>query len=295
MKRGDKKRKGKGAFIAAAVFMALCILFIPFSLYENNHLDITSINYLNDKIPAEFDGFKIVQLSDLHNKMFGKNQKRLTEKVKSLSPDIIVITGDIVSRKDEKVKNAEMLLREMKKIAPVYYVEGNHEKYSSAYISTLISYMYSSGINVLWNSSSEIKRGNASISLAGVRDLTVATSYGYSTSEREKVYINWVKKTVGNAKSDFKILLAHRPEYFDEYSQSGAQLVFSGHAHGGQFILPFIGGVYTPGQGFKPKYYRGTYEKNGCTMVVNRGLGTSGFFLRINNHPEIICVTLKSR
>ncbi|MBQ7653585.1 MAG: metallophosphoesterase, partial [Clostridia bacterium] len=131
------------------------------------------------------------------------------------------------------------------------------------------------------------------ITICGVHDLVDATEFGYDVYDREEVYCGWIKDTLATDDDSFKILLSHRPEFFETYAENGADLIFVGHAHGGQVILPFVGGIYAPNQGFFPKYYAGEYKSGSSTMIVSRGLGNSIFFPRINNLPEIVCTTLK--
>jgi len=282
--------------IKILIFLTVFILLLSAFFYsQNSILETTLIEYENEKITKDFDGYKIVHLSDLHNKSFGYHQKRLIDKIKKLEPDIIVYTGDIVTRYHKNVKNAEIFIEEISKICPVYYVTGNHEKYSRPYYTNLKFLAKEKGIRILNDGIIEIKKGNSSISLLGVKDYVYITNDGYTLDERSVVFNRKIKELVKESKSDFKILLSHRPEKFEDYVEARVDLVFSGHAHGGQFILPYIGGVYAPSEGFNPTYYTDTYEKNGCTMVVSRGLGNSEFPLRLNNRPEIILVTLKQK
>ncbi|SKA79193.1 hypothetical protein SAMN05443428_10315 [Caloramator quimbayensis] len=268
------------------IFITIIVLFLYF---DNNYIYTSSIKVKNSKIPNEFQGFRIIHLSDLHSKRFGKNQRYLISKVRSQKPDIIVFTGDLVDRRRYDENPPIELIRELVKIAPVYYVTGNHENWSDNFKSLetkLINYK----VNVLHNEYKEIKIKNSSIYIAGIDDPSIETkSYsGYSITERE------LKKCTANLnKNKFKILLAHRPELINLYCDYGFDLIFSGHAHGGQVRIPFIGGVVAPNQGFFPKYTSGLYNYKKSSLVVSRGLGNSVFPFRILNCPNIVVVTFE--
>lgn len=276
-----------------SVVLSIIAITAALIFFGNNRISTSSIDCSNEKIPSEFDGFRIVQITDLHNKLFGKDQKRLIKKIKSLDPDVIVFTGDMVSRREKHLQNAESFVENAVKICPVYYVEGNHEKYSTSYTVYFKPFLEAVGVHTLRNKSEKIFSGGSYITICGVRDLVDVTEFGYDVSLRNDVFCGWIKNVL-DKEDGFKILLSHRPEYFEEYSKNGADLVFTGHAHGGQVILPFIGGVYAPNQGLFPKYYSGEYTLGQTTMIVCRGLGNSILFPRINNSPQIVCVTLKS-
>ena len=280
--------------IILSLFLSIIIVFFTIILLGNFKINITEYEYANEKIPTEFDNFKIVQLSDLHNRSFGKDQKRLIEKIKLLNPDIIVFTGDIVSRNDKNLHNAEVFIKEILKICPVYLVEGNHEKYCIEYMYMFRAFLSGCGVNVLRNESARIEIGDSFITISGMRNPVFDSSYGYDVVARQKTFKDWVKE-MSDDSDDFKILLSHHPEYFDSYCKNGFDLTLTGHAHGGQVILPFIGGVFAPNQGFNPKYYAGEYTDGTHTMIVNRGLGNSTIFPRINNSPEIVSITLKTK
>lgn len=279
--------------IILSVSLSVIIVLSVFVFIGNNKLVITDFEYYNEKIPDEFNGFKIVHLSDLHNKSFGKNQNRLIEKVKSLKPDIIAFTGDIVSRNDKNLHNAEVFVKEILKICPVYLVEGNHEKYCTKYMYMFRAFLSGSGVNVLRNKSVKIEKGNSFITIYGMTNPVFDTSYGYNSISRQETFRQWVEE-MSDENENFKLLLSHHPEYFESYCQNGFDLTLTGHAHGGQVILPFIGGVYAPNQGLNPKYFSGKYSDGTHTMIVSRGLGNSVCLPRINNSPEIISITLKS-
>lgn len=271
------------------VIILFVIAFFLFSIWQNNSIVISNYNYESSEIPSKFNDFNIVQISDLHNKNFGEEQSKLLEKVKSLSPDIIVVTGDLIDRRKYNLDVAMSFINKAVEIAPIYYVSGNHEAWSGKY-SEIKERLIEAGVNIIDDANVEIKRGDERIQLLGLSDPAFLTSNyidGTDTSSIERNLSNWSEI------EGFKILLSHRPELFDLYSRNNINLVFSGHAHGGQIRIPFIGGLIAPNQGFFPKYTSGSYNSDKTTMFVSRGLGNSLFPLRVFNRPEIISVTLK--
>ena len=271
------------------IVLFIIILFI-FFIWQNNSIVISKYDYKNSEIPLEFNDFNIVQISDLHNKVFGKEQSKLLEKVKSLSPDIIIVTGDMIDRRRYNLENAMKFIEEAVKIAPIYYVSGNHEAWSGKY-SEVKERLMEAGVYIIDDEIINFKKEDSYINILGLADPAFITSTyidGTDTSNMEEYLSDW-----SNIEG-FKILLSHRPELLDLYSKNNINLVFSGHAHGGQIRIPFIGGIIAPNQGFFPKYTSGSYKSKETTMFVSRGLGNSLFPLRVFNRPEIISVTLKS-
>lgn len=260
------------------------ILFIIYFLYlENNHIVTTSKKLYFENLPKEFDNFKIIQISDLHNKKFGHRQKRLVNKIKKLNPDIIFITGDIVDYKKYDLSIVLELIDEIKLISTIYFVNGNHEWWSGK-SEEVRKELEKREIKVLNNQQKIINKGNSIINIIGFDDLEGIGSK-----------IKYIENMERFQTESFTLVLSHRPEFFKEYVKNGFNLVFTGHAHGGQFRIPFIGGLIAPNQGFLPKYTAGVYKSNKTKMVVNRGLGNSIIPQRIFNKPEIIKITLKRK
>jgi len=281
-----KKRRMK-ILIVISLFS---IIFFIFSIWQNNSIVLSTFDYSSNEVPKEFNNFNIVQISDLHNKNFGKEQSKLIEKIEDLSPDIIVITGDLIDRRKYNLENAMNFIDKAIKIAPIYYVSGNHEAWSRKY-SEVKSELIHADVFVMDDERIELKRNDSVINILGLSDPAfITSSYMDKTDTKviEENLFNW------SSLEGFKILLSHRPELFDLYSSNNMNLVFSGHAHGGQIRIPFVGGLIAPNQGFFPKYTSGSYTMNKTTMFVSRGLGNSLFPIRIFNRPEIISLTLKS-
>lgn len=261
-----------------------------FCFYQNNSLVVSETDYYNDLIPEAFNNFKIVQISDLHNKQFGKGQSKLNKQIEDQRPDVIVVTGDLIDRRKYDLEISMQFIRGAVEIAPVYYISGNHEAWSGKY-PDIIGRLTEEGVHVLDDDFMEIERGGSKIKLYGVSDPDFHTSrysQGTDTDHMEQLLHDW------SGEEGFKILLSHRPELFELYSINNMDLIFSGHAHGGQFVIPLLGGVIAPDQGFFPEYTTGSYTSGKSTMFVSRGLGNSIIPVRIFNRPEIVAVTLKS-
>lgn len=252
-----------------------------FFYWQNNGLMLTELEYAGN-VPTAFDGYRILQVSDLQNKMFGRMQEPLLRKMQEAAPDMIVITGDLLDRNRTDVDGAIYFVREAKKIAPVYFVSGNHEHQSKEW-DTLEERLLQEGVVIMDNGKSIIVRDGEPITLMGLADKSV------------NPYYKQALHTLMAGEEGLTILLSHRPELLEMYAAEGVKLVFSGHAHGGQIRLPIIGGVFAPHQGFFPPYTSGTYRKDDTTMVVSRGLGNSTFPVRFCNRPELVLVMLKSR
>ncbi|WP_407268543.1 metallophosphoesterase [Radiobacillus sp. PE A8.2] len=268
-----------------------CIAIVCFCLFQNNALVTTTYNYRSDEVPQAFDGYKIVQLSDLHNKAFGKNQSRLVKRVEKQTPDLIVVTGDLIDSEKYNERIALELMEKLVDIAPVYFVTGNHEWWSGKY-ETLEMKLKDMGVNVLRNEVEELSIGTDKVQLIGIDDPAIpGESYDEHAVAEEAIKASM--ETV-EQEADFTILLSHRPELISLYADYNMDVVFSGHAHGGQFRIPFVGGVVAPNQGLFPTYTAGQHKMGQTTMIVNRGLGNSIIPLRIFNRPEIVVLTLES-
>ncbi|MGD7044316.1 metallophosphoesterase [Jeotgalibacillus proteolyticus] len=256
---------------------------------QNNSIVTTHLNIQSRKLPDEFSGFTIVHLSDLHSKSFGKNQSRLREELQESEPDLVVFTGDLIDLRRYKDETSMNGMDKLTKIASVYYVTGNHEARSGKF-NDLEKKLETAGVFVLRNTSVVLERQGASIQLLGVDDPLQVMDHN-EASAMDSVLTTVTKEM---NEDDFKFLLSHRPELLSLYSQFDLDLVFSGHAHGGQIRFPFIGGIIAPGQGVYPEYTAGVYSKDDTSMIVSRGLGNSLFPLRVFNRPEIIVTKLIS-
>ncbi|MDW7659948.1 MAG: metallophosphoesterase [Bacillota bacterium] len=266
------------------------VILIVFSVWQNNSITTTQIEISNSQIPDAFDEFTIVQISDLHNKVFRTNQSSLLKSVIEASPDIIVITGDLVDRRKYDLDDAMLFIDGAVRIAPVYFVSGNHEAWSGEYVE-ISKRLTSAGVVILDDIKVELKSNGEVIELLGLSDPDFLTSTYFEGTKYSSL-----KEHLSNLSDEsvYQILLSHRPELFDLYVDHNIDLIFSGHAHGGQFRFPRAGGLIAPDQGLFPKYSSGSYKEEQSTMVVSRGLGNSIIPVRIFNRPEVVSVTLKS-
>ncbi|HQA59867.1 MAG: metallophosphoesterase [Tepidanaerobacter sp.] len=274
------------------ILVALAAIFTisVFCTWQNNAITTTQIDYISPKIPEEFNGYRIVHISDLHNKQFGKNQERLLKRIRAVSPDIIVITGDLIDRRKYDLETAMLFINGAIKIAPLYYVSGNHEAWSGDY-ANISERLRSSGVQILDDTKATMIRGKGKIDILGLSDPDFLT-YSYLEGTNTSKLREHLERLSDDAV--FQILLCHRPELFEIYARENIDLIFSGHAHGGQVRIPFVGAIVAPDQGFFPKYSSGAYTQNQSTMIVSRGLGNSIIPIRIFNRPEIVVVTLRS-
>lgn len=265
------------------VILILIAALIAWAAIDSRNIDVT--RFTVSGAPEAFSGFKIAQISDLHNAEFGTDNQKLIDILKSEAPDAIVITGDLIDARRTNTEIAESFARRCMEIADCYYVPGNHEARLGDTYDAFESALIADGVNVLRNGSVRIRKEMDAIHIIGVDDPAFAKASDAIT--------NLDAALEALSSDDFTILLAHRPELIDEHSKWGIDLVLSGHAHGGQIRLPGIGGLYAPGQGFFPRYTSGNYTVGDTEMIVSRGIGNSAFPLRVNDRPEVVIVTLK--
>jgi len=268
--------------------LGILLLLAMFLLWQNTDVVINTINIEDDKIPSSFDGFVIVQVSDLHNTEFGKGSVHLLEKIRNQNPDIIVVTGDLIDRRRYNLEVAMNFISEALKIARVYYVNGNHEGWSNKYDEIIAALQKTAVIN-LSDDSVLLKKNGRSIKLLGLSDPSFY-SEEYSHTVNTDNMVENLQKHCGS--EYYEILLSHRPDLINIYSRYDVDLVFCGHAHGGQIRIPFVGGIIAPNQGFFPKYTSGMHLVKNTKMIVSRGLGNSLFPFRVFNRPEVVVAKL---
>lgn len=282
------------------IFIGIFILMYLYTKYNVNTLEVTKYVVENKKVPKEFDGYNIVQISDLHSKLFGENNKKLIQKIKSLNPDIVVVTGDLIDGENNNYNVALDFMKEISKLYRVYYIIGNHEqkslikKYKDEYKDYFNKLHQIDFVN-LDNNKVEIVKGNSNINLYGLTVPYSCYKYLFDNQETTSIDINFLEEKLGKVdREQFNILLAHTPFYFDEYEKWGADLTLCGHVHGGIVRLPLVGGLLSPDRKFFPKYDLGEYIKNKSTMIVSKGLGGSKVLIRVNCKPEIVNIKLKN-
>ena len=261
-----KTRKPK--FYVVPVLMVLEIIICIFCLYHNYHLVTTEYEV---DLGLEQD-LKIVQISDLHNQFFGVGSSALISEIEKADPDIIVITGDLVDMTHPSYSIALGFVEKAVEICPVYYVTGNHELWLGGAADDMYSKMKDLG--VIFLDDTYIDAGE--YILAGIADGSLDDFDAYDAFDDGKPVI----------------MLAHEPQYYSLYQELCADLVLTGHYHGGQIIIPGMGGLVSPEFEFFPKPYEGVTDYSGMQLVISRGLGNSIAPVRINDYPEIVVVTV---
>lgn len=279
-------KKTKKSFIAAAAAI-IAVLLVSWIVWGNITVGTTHYKVVSNRLPASFNHYKIVVVSDLHNAKFGENNDQIIEKVQKENPDIIALTGDLVDSSKTDISIAHNLVKRLVEIAPCYYVTGNHEAWLGEQYQQLEKVLLEEGVVILHDSSVQLTKNNVTIQLAGLDDPDFTER---DSSVQQSVLETKLNEM--NLTEDYRVLLSHRPETFEAYVNENIDLVLSGHAHGGQFRIPFIGGIIAPNQGIFPKYDGGMYSRNNTTMVVSRGIGNSIIPVRLNNRPEIVSVEL---
>ena len=280
--------KKKRLMIAGAA-LALLALAI-WTVWGNTALELNTYKVSSDKLPAAFDGYRIAHVSDLHNAEMGVGNEKLLALLREAEPDIIAITGDLIDSRKTDIDVALTFAADAMQIAPCYYVTGNHEARVSEN-EEMKTGLESVGVIVLDDERMELVLSGENITLLGVDDPSFSTDYLFG----DAASVVGSKLTELTAEEDgFTVLLSHRPELFDTYVDRGMNLVLSGHAHGGQFRLPFVGGLVAPNQGLFPKYDAGLYTEGSTNMIVSRGIGNSLLPFRFNNRPEVILIELES-
>ena len=284
MKTHGKKQRGRGcltALIVIALIAAICAFLIKDS---SQTLEISRYEVASEKLSESFDGFRIVQLSDLHGAEFGDDGMGLVEKVRELEPDIIALTGDFIADESD-LAAVKKLAERITRLCPVYFVSGNHE-FGSGFAVELRNILEDAGVKYLSNEYLTISRGEDTILLGGVED---PNAYADMLTPEELA-----QKMNEAAPAAFKILLGHRNYWMTEYPELPVDLILSGHAHGGLVRIPGVGGLIGTDRHLFPDFVEGKFNNGNYTMIVSRGLGNSVPIPRIFNRPEIVCVTLKA-
>ena len=282
----DKRKRKRWIVLAALCALLACL--IPYLLWANAALTVSHVEL--DLLPGE-GSFTIAQVSDLHNAEFGGGNGELLTILEEAEPDLIAITGDLIDSRRTDPAPALAFLEGAVELAPVCYVTGNHEFRAYDAYQGLKSQMEELGVIVLENESMVLEE--VPLRVIGLDDPSFGVRSDPSATPEQILQGALTALAPQAGEEDLRtVLLAHRPEYVELYAQHGADLVLSGHAHGGQVRLPGVGGLYAPGQGFLPEYTSGLYQIGGTSLVVSRGLGNSLFPLRVNNRPEVVLVKL---
>ena len=290
----SKKAEPKRIGCLSIFFIVLLIILVPVGILyidSNTRLVTTEFDLYYANLPDAFDGYRIALLADIHGVEHGKNNERLTEAVRAANPDIIVIAGDLIDRfqtgkpVEKQLEIAQTLVSQLVRIAPVYYVTGNHE-WDSGAVRPLLLMLEENDVNVLRNQYRRLKIGNETIILAGVDD-----PGGPADMIKPEDFIESIQQ---GENADFIVVLSHRNYNLPLYSRLGVELVLSGHAHGGMVRLPFTDGIVGPQYDLFPTHTSGLYTMGNTDMVVSRGLGNHFGWTRFLNNPEVVVVELKT-
>ena len=285
----SKKRK---------IIISIIATLVLISGKYNNKIDVTEYSILNKKVPKEFNDFKIVQLSDFHSEGYKDTTDIIINKIENINPDIVVMTGDMVSWETGNIDELEKLISSLSINYSIYYINGNHEQLleltNLKEYNEFLNKIKNLGVTYIKNNFVEIFRNGESINLYEI-DIPLVDSTGLYVKEDE-LDNDYINNKLSNIKPNkFNILLSHNPLFIDKYSSWGSDLVLSGHMHGGIIRIPIIDvGVLSPEKKFFPKYDAGEFKVGDTTMIINRGIGTSSMNLRVFNKPEISVITLKS-
>jgi predicted MPP superfamily phosphohydrolase len=284
--KGKRDIKIRWSLVIVFIIAALLAL-----LALDSRLRLVSSKYelFYDNLPGGFDGYRIVQLSDLHMRQFGEDNEKLIDEVKKQEPDIIVLTGDFLNRKEKgaqggQTKALEPFLRKLALIAPCYFVNGNHE-WASGELSELAELLKELDIKYLHNEFVLLEEQGQEIILAGAEDPN-----GPADMKTPDELVEIIRN---NYPESFIILLTHRNNLAEKYPELPVDLIICGHAHGGIIRIPFVGGLLGTEKDFFPRYDGGLFEEEGFNMVLSRGLGDYISVPRILNNPEIVTIILR--
>ena len=276
------------------VLLVVVVTVVILLVDSNTRLVTVEYELIYDNLPDSFDGYRIVLLADLHGTEHGKDNERLVERVVDANPDIIVFAGDIVDRfqagnpVERQIEIAQRLVNQLVHIAPVYYVTGNHEWdiRDKEKTEQLFSMLKESDVDVLQNQFRQLTINNDSIILAGIDD-----PGGPADMIKPDEFI---KSIVEKENPEFLIIISHRNYSLDSFSKLGADLILSGHAHGGMIRLPFTDGLIGPRYELFPTYTSGVYTRDNAKMVVTQGLGNHFGWTRFLNNPQVVVVELRA-
>ncbi|MEE1250429.1 MAG: metallophosphoesterase [Lachnospiraceae bacterium] len=279
------------------ICLILLVLYVIWQQEELKKFEVTTYEICSDKIKNEMN---LVMISDLHSHVYGKQNDILWEAVRKQKPDLILIPGDmIVSKKMKSYDVAYQAFRELTKIAPVYFSNGNHESrpihkkapLREAYLSYETS-VKELGVHILNNTSETVTVKENNLCISG---LEIDLSY-YTKGKVVPLEEDFLEKKLGQTgDDDYQILLAHNPMYSEQYVKWGANLTLCGHNHGGLVRLPGIGSLISPQFQLFPKYDAGRFDFHDKTVIVGRGLGTHTFHIRIFNRAELVCIHLRGK
>lgn len=279
--------------IICIILLILLVLLMILIYISNNVLKIKKYTISNSKIPSEFDNFKIVHISDVHSKIFGENNVKVIDKVKKLNPDMVIMSGDIIDKREKNIEDFFKMYEEIYSSYPTFYSIGNHERnigYNK--YKKYLNLLRDAGVHVIVNGSEKFFKNGVSITINALK-FRENMQPKILTEEKENKFVAYMKNKLKHLDgNEFNILIAHDPENFDMYRKLEVDLIFSGHIHGGLIRFGKIC-LLSPRRKFFPKYSYGVNKKGTTTIVTTSGMGNASIPIRIFNRPEIVEVIIK--
>ena len=276
------KRKSHKGYIFWIVILLLGLLFVGLAYDSDQRLVTNEVTVTSATLPQGLEGLRVVELSDLHGKVFGENNSRLVQRVQDCAPDLIVLPGDFIETSDE-IEKVLTLVRQLTPIAPVYYVTGNHE-WATGVAEELMAALTENGVRCLRNEFEVIWHNDAPLLLVGMEDPN-----SYADLEKPDSVVQRAQAAYPGL---WTLVIAHRDYWVRDYYSLPVDLILCGHAHGGVVRIPGIGGLVSEDRTLFPEYDAGLYNGERFQMFVSVGLGQTPYFPRILNNPEVACITL---
>ena len=278
-------KRRRGCLHSLFLLLLVAVIVAGFWYYENNVIQTERFDLYSPRLPEAFDGFRVVELADLHGKAFGENSEDLLEAVGKAEPDLIAICGDMADEKTDWQSMAD-LAADLVEIAPTVYVSGNHEWAMEAPWD-FFALLETTGVTVLHNTYYRLTLEGESIILAGVDDPN-----GPYDQKTPQALVEEIHAACGG--DPYILMLAHRNDQLEQWASLGVDTVLAGHGHGGVIRLPFVGGLLGTDRELFPEYTAGLYEQGRTDMVISRGLGDAGIQFRVFNRPHLPVIVLRS-
>ena len=276
--------KRHGCLHSLIILLVVVLIAAGFGYFENNVIDAEEISVSSARLPSSFDDFRIVVISDLHGREFGDGNEELAAAVEAAEPDIIALTGDLADENSDAEAVASQMAQ-LTALAPTYYVSGNHEWVMEDPWG-FFALLEENGVKVLHNAWEALTVNGETIVLAGVDDPN-----GPWDQKTPEQLVSEIRAEMGDP---YIVMLSHRNEQLELWSELGVDTVLCGHAHGGIIRLPFVGGLVGTDRRLFPEYTNGLYTEGTTSMVVSRGLGNTGLPFRIFNRPHLPVVVLET-
>lgn len=279
------------------ILLTITIIMIAIIYISMNWIEVTEVEIITNKLPENIKELKIIHLTDLHGKELGDQNKRIVEAINKEHPDLIVLTGDMINSVKDDGSATVAILTQLNNQYPVYYAFGNHDQYCRLHTPDIflayIDKVAKTGCFILDDEMLSFEKNGERINIFGLSSIPYHKTVNENKVDKDKFTSQFIETKIGGASKEYyDILLAHDPSWFHVYAQWKADLILSGHIHGGAIRLPFLGGVISPNRKLFPKYDSGIYENKESTLYVSRGLAPSVERIRIFNRPEIAVIRL---